>query len=380
MPPDGHSLESDQGLAAQTAGALDALLVDAKLSVPLPRPGVVPRSQVIERARASGCQVVGVSAPAGYGKTTLLAEWALAEDRPVGWVSLDRFDDDPRLLLTLLASAYARVSPGQADLIADMGGLGVSTLGRAAPRLAAAFRASPHPFVLMLDDLHELQSPDCHDVLSVAISGIPRGSQLVAASRSEQPHLPRLRATGDALELLASDLALDTAGAERIFSQANVHLSPEQAASVTARTEGWPVGLYLAALIATDSSGKGLTISGDDRYVADYLYREALLQLSESDQRFLRRTAVLDQLCAPLCDAVVGEPGAQERLRTSRRRACSWSPSTDGGSGTATTACSESSCSVSFVGSSPTSSPSCTCVPPTGTSRMDPRRWRSSTC
>ena len=97
MPSDGHSLESDEGLVAQSAGALDALLVDAKLSVPLPRPGVVPRSQVIERARASGCQVVGISAPAGYGKTTLLAEWALAEDRPVGWVSLDRLDDDPRL-------------------------------------------------------------------------------------------------------------------------------------------------------------------------------------------------------------------------------------------------------------------------------------------
>ncbi len=108
----------------------------------------------------------------------------------------------------------------------------------------------------MLDDLHELQSPDCHDVLSVAISGIPRGSQLVAASRSEQPHLPRLRATGDALELLASDLALDTAGAAHIFSHAQVHLSPEQAAAVTARTEGWPVGLYLAALIASDSAAR----------------------------------------------------------------------------------------------------------------------------
>ena len=192
---------------------------------------------------------------------------------------------------------------------------GVSTLGRAAPRLAAAFRASPNPFVLMLDDLHELRSPDCHDVLSVAISGIPRGSQLVAASRSEQPHLPRLRAAGDALEFLASDLALDAAGAEHIFSHAQVQLSPEQAASVTARTEGWPVGLYLAALIATDSGGEGLTISGDDRYVADYLYRESMMRLQEEDQRFLRRTAVLDQLSAPLCDAVVGEPGAQERLR-----------------------------------------------------------------
>ena len=247
-------MREDEELA-RPARAIDELLLDAKLSVPLPRPNVVPRPGVIERARASGCQVVGVSAPAGYGKTTLLAEWAQAEERPVGWVSLDRFDDDPRLLLTLLASAYARVSPSQADLIPDVGGLGVSTLGRAAPRLAAAFRTSPHPFVLMLDDLHELQSPDCHDVLSVAISGIPRGSQLVAASRAEQPHLPRLRATGEALELLASDLALDTSGAAHIFSHAQVHLSPEQAAAVTARTEGWPVGMYLAALIAQRRPG-----------------------------------------------------------------------------------------------------------------------------
>ena len=304
---------TDDQHPAPTAGALDAVLVDAKLSVPPPRPGAVSRQQLIDRARTGGCPVVGVSAPAGYGKTTLLAEWARVEERPVAWVSLDHFDDDPRVLLTLLASAYARISPGQADVIADMGGLGVSTLGRAAPRLAAAFQATPAPFVLMLDDMHELKSPDCHDVLSVAISGIPRGSQLVAASRSEQPHLPRLRAAGDAMEILASDLALDAAGAEHIFSQAHVHLSRDQAAAVTARTEGWPVGLYLAALLASESR-EGLAISGDDRYVADYLCRESLTQLPDSDQRFLRRTAVLDQLSAPLCDAVVGDSGAQQQL------------------------------------------------------------------
>ena len=170
--------------------------------------------------------MVGVTAPAGYGKSTLLAEWAVAEDRRVAWVSLDRFDDDPAVLLALLASAYARISPGSADLVADMSGLGVSVLGRAAPRLASAFRASPVPFVLMLDDLHELRSPACHDVLGVVISGIPRGSQLVAASRSEQPQLPRLRAAGDAVELLADDLALDAAGAEQIFAAAQVSLTP----------------------------------------------------------------------------------------------------------------------------------------------------------
>ena len=182
--------------------------------------------------------MVGVTAPAGYGKSTLLAQWARAEDRRVAWVSLDRFDDDPAALLTLLASAYARVSPGNADLVADMGGLGVSVLGRAAPRLASALRTSPAPFVLMLDDLHELRSPGCHDVLSVVISGIPPGSQLVAASRSEQPHLPRLRASGDALEFRASDLALDAAGTEQIFAQAHLSLTAELAAAVTERTEG----------------------------------------------------------------------------------------------------------------------------------------------
>jgi LuxR family maltose regulon positive regulatory protein len=98
---------------------------------------------------------------------------------------------------------------------------------------------------MMLDDLHELQSPACHDVLEVVISGIPAGSQLVAAIRSEQPYLPRLRAASDACEFLLSDLALDADGAEQIFAGTNVRLTPESAAAMTKRTEGWPVGLYL---------------------------------------------------------------------------------------------------------------------------------------
>jgi LuxR family transcriptional regulator, maltose regulon positive regulatory protein len=301
-------------LAGPTAAALEPLLLDAKLAVPGRRPGSVSRSGLIETARGSGRRVVGVTAPAGYGKSTLLAQWAEAEDRPVGWVSLDRFDDDPAALLSVLAAAYGRVS-GHTDLVADVGGVGVSVLGRAAPRLASGFRTSPVPFVLMLDDLHELRSPGCHDVLSVLISGIPQGSQLVTASRAEQPHLPRLRASGDAMEFGAGDLALDAAGAEQIFAQARVNLTPELAAAVTARTEGWPAGLYLAAVIASVSKGEVLTISGEDRYVADYLYREALMQLPEDVQRFLRRTAVLDQLYAPLCDAIVEGSGSGGRLR-----------------------------------------------------------------
>ena len=294
---------------------VDRLLLTAKLSVPQPRQGSVSRAGLIEAAKASGCRVVGITAPAGYGKSTLLSQWALAEDRRVAWVSLNGFDDDPAGLLSLLASAYARVSPGNDDLVADMGGLGVSALGRSAPLLAAVLSTSQTPFVLMLDDLHELRSPACHDVLGVVISGIPRGSQLAAASRSEQPHVPRLRAAGDAWELGASDLALDVDAAEQIFAQAHVSISRGAAAAVTERTEGWPAGLYLAAMIARASHGEGLTVSGDDRFVADYLYRESLSQLPESTQRFLRRTAVLDQLCAPLCDALLEDASSQDRLR-----------------------------------------------------------------
>jgi LuxR family maltose regulon positive regulatory protein len=301
--------------ASRSGGQLDALLLDAKVAIPDLRPGSVSRTDLIEAARASRCRVVGVTAPAGYGKSTLLAEWAHAEDRPVAWVSLDRLDNDPAMLLPLLASAFAPLTPEGAELIADMNGFAGSALGRAAPRLASSLRTSPDAFVLMMDDLHELQSPACHDVLSVVISGIPRGSQFVAASRAEQPHLPRLRASGDAMELLAGDLALDASGAQQVFSEANVTLTPELAALVMARTEGWPVGLYLAALIARESDDEALNISGDDRYVADYLYRESFMQLPADLQLFLRRTAVLDEMSGSLCDALLDSSDGHDRLR-----------------------------------------------------------------
>jgi LuxR family maltose regulon positive regulatory protein len=294
----------------------DRALLEAKLAIPEPHPGGVSRADLIGVARGSERRVVGVSAPAGYGKSTLLAQWARSDDRRVAWVSLDRLDDDPAVLLTLLATAYARSSSGDADLITDMGGgLGVSILGRAAPRLASAFRASPSPFVLIVDDLHELRSPDCHDVLGVVVAGIPPGSQLVSASRSEQPLVPQLRVMGDVWEIGPSDLALGASGAEQIFSAAHVDLTHEQAVLVADRTEGWPAGLYLSALIARQGDGSISPISGDDPYLADYLYREAMLQLSDDTQRFLRRTAVLDQLCGPLCDAILGSTGASDQLR-----------------------------------------------------------------
>jgi LuxR family maltose regulon positive regulatory protein len=293
------------GLAAGGTGQLGA--------------GGVSRAGLVEAARSSGCRLVAVTAPAGYGKSAFLAEWAAAEDRRVVWVSLDRFDDDPAVLVASLASACCRAGLGSAELAAGMNSPSGAAAGRAAARLAvelaAELGASPVPFVLMLDDLHVLRSPACHDVLGVVVSAVPAGSQVATASRSVQPYLPRLRAAGQALELGAGDLALDAAGAQQIFAGAQVRLTAEAAAAVTVRTEGWPAGLYLAAVIAKESRGQAPAITGDDRYVADYLHREALSQQPEDMQRFLRRTAVLDQLCGPLCDAVLGSCDAAGRLR-----------------------------------------------------------------
>jgi len=301
--------------AGSLVPGLSQLLFDAKFSVPLPRPDAVSRGDLIKTARSNGCRYVAVTAPAGYGKSTFLAEWAATEDRRVAWVSVDRFDNDPAVLLTSLAAAFCQAGLASRDLIDDVCGPCVSVLDRAAPRLAAEFRASPKPFVLMLDDLHELQSPACHDVLGVLIAAIPRGSQLAVASRFEQPHLPRLRVSGDALELGAGDLAFDAAGAWQIFSRAQVSVTPELAKAVTERTEGWPVGLCLAAMIERKGRGRAQTVAGDDRYVADYLYREILIRQPKAIQRFLRRTAVLEQLSGPLCEAVLRSPAAAIQLR-----------------------------------------------------------------
>jgi LuxR family maltose regulon positive regulatory protein len=303
------------GTGALGTGALDLLLLDTKLAIPAPRDGFVSRSSLIAQARQSGRPVVAISAPSGYGKSSLLAQWAAVEDRPVAWVSLDRFDDDAATLLTLLASSFARATGADPSIAADMRGHGPSVLGRSAPRLAATFRTSPQPFVVMLDDLHELTSPACHDALTLVIAGLPPGSQLVAASRIEQPHIPRLRTAGATLEFGVDDLALDARGAQRVFAAADIVLSAEHADTVTARTEGWPVGVYLAAKIARDSSDPGALVSGDDRYVADYLYAESLSGLPDDVQRFLRRTAVLERFTAELCDALLDDGGSQTRLR-----------------------------------------------------------------
>lgn len=302
---------------APTTVELDRQLLDAKFTVPGTGTPVVSRAPLIDAARASGRRVVGVTAPPGYGKSTLLAEWATSDPRTVVWITLDRFDDAPLTLLSVLAAAVARHGIGLPDLGADMAGPDASLLGRAAPHLASVLRTSPADFVLVLDDLHEVRSAACHDVLGIVVGGIPDGSQLVAASRDEQPHLARLRATDETVEVGVRELALDAEGTAQVFAASDVPLTPDVADAVRTRTEGWPVGVHLAALVARDGGdgADAAAVTGTDRYVADYLQREALRRLPDETRQFLRRTAILDDLTAPLCDAVLGESSSLRHLR-----------------------------------------------------------------
>lgn len=299
--------------------SLSGILLEGKVAVRPPRPGAVTRRALIDSARSGPARVVGVTAPAGYGKSTMLAEWAAAEDRRTAWASLDRFDDDPASLLTLLATASAPLSPRIAEVVAQMGGLGVSVLGRSAPMLAAALAEASDPFVLFLDDVHAVESLECHDVLEVVLAGVPQGSQAVLAGRYSQPYLARLRVEAGTREFGADDLRLDAPGARTIFAGADVVVSQDALVQVVDRCEGWPTGVFLCAL-AVGAGTDVLSMAGDERFVADYLYHECLAGLPDDMRSFLCRTAILEQMSGALCDAVLGTEGCGAMLRALESR------------------------------------------------------------
>jgi LuxR family maltose regulon positive regulatory protein len=301
---------------APPAGGLDlaSVLLAGKLHVPRWRQGSISRRRLIDRARASRSRVVSVAAPAGYGKSTLLAEWAELEHRNVAWVSLDLVDDDPAAFLSVLAAACVSLSPAVAGIVADMRSAGTSALGRAAPRLAQALAAAPSSFVLFVDDLHWADSAACQDALEVLLSRVPEGSQVVVATRREPPLLARLRATDGAWQIAIGDLSLDHGAARTIFDQAGVAgVDDRDLEVIVTRCEGWPAGLYLCALMAKDG-GDAASITGDDRFVSDYLYRECVARLPDDTQMFLRRTAVLGQFSAESCDALLDADDSHARL------------------------------------------------------------------
>jgi LuxR family transcriptional regulator, maltose regulon positive regulatory protein len=293
-------------------------LVESKLHPPPARLGIVARAGLVDRLLASdGVPVVCVVAPAGYGKTTLLAQWAQRTGRGVGWVSVDQRDNDPAVLLTYLAVALDRVEPIDPRIVRGLAGPGASVVG-VVPRLAAAMAAMTQPVALVLDHLELLENQECLDVVAELAAQLPAGAQLLVASRARPP-LPvaLLRGQGRVVELGAEDLAMDDQDARALLEGAGVGLDDAAVDEVLGRTEGWPVGLYLAALAHKAGGPRRQAwagFTGDDRFVADYLWSELLGQLPPERVAFLTRTAVLERMSGPLCDAVLETTGSAQVL------------------------------------------------------------------
>ena len=299
-------------------------LLEAKLLRPRARGGTVLRERLIsllEDSRAT--PVVFLSAGPGWGKTTLLAQWASQSPRPFAWVSVDEKDNDPIVLLTYVAVALDRVARLDPSVFDALASTGVSVEGTVVPRLGAALTTMDQQVVLVLDDLHVLDNLACLDAIAMLARHIPEGSQVALSARGEPAlALGALRARGLTLEIGPHELRMDQAESGQLLKAAGVDLPEEQTAELIEHTEGWSAGLYLAALSIRArgpiAHGDG-TLFGSDRLVSDYLQSELLAHLSPDDLRFLTRTAVLEILSGPLCDTVLDASGSAAILESLTR-------------------------------------------------------------
>ncbi len=302
------------------------VLLATKLHLPRPRPGFVPRPRLagrLDEGLARG--LVLVCAPAGYGKTAALADWARRSGRPVAWLSLDTGDNDPVRFWRHVVAAVGPARAGAAErALPLLGAPPPSSFAGLVTALINELAAQPgdgEP-VLILDDYHLIDSGPVHESLLFLLEHLPPGLQVVLASRSDPPlPLGRLRARGQLAELRAAELRFtaDEAAAllQRVAERAGTALSDADVAALTARTEGWAAGLQLAGLSLrgqADTAGFVAAFSGSHRYVLDYLTGEVLEHLDEQVRDFLLETSVLERLSAELCDAVTGRNGSQALL------------------------------------------------------------------
>ncbi|MDB4914671.1 MAG: regulatory protein LuxR [Gemmatimonadetes bacterium] len=304
-------------------------VLETKLYKPKHRTGLVARSRLIERIRqgAEGPLTL-VSAPAGFGKTTLLTEWLAQRpdsDLPVGWVSLGRSENDPALFWAYVLRALQKVHPGVGE-----SALSLLQTSRHSPTESALtslineISSIDRDVILILDDFHVIDAPPVHRGLTFLLDHMPATMHIIIASRSE-PLLPlaRLRARGQVSEIPAIEMRFRQHEVTEYLNTAMaLGLSAADVSTLETRTEGWIAGLKLAALSLKNHGDvqkfiKGF--SGDNRYIADYLIQEVLLAQPENIRRFLLRTAILDRLNGPLCDAVTGESGSQALLESLER-------------------------------------------------------------
>ncbi|MCL4299892.1 MAG: HTH-type transcriptional regulator MalT [Anaerolineae bacterium] len=306
---------------------------------------LVARPHLLKRlnegvARPPG--VILVSAPAGFGKTTLISAWFSGRMKTedgrqkeedfihpfnVAWLSLDEEDNDPARFLTYLLAAFQKTDPALGQAAQEMlQAQGVHSLSPEAliTTLINDIATNSCEWMLVLDDYHLIQTPTIHSALTFLIDHQPPNLHLVLTSRADPPlPLARLRARGRLLEVRAADLRFTPDEAKQFLNQVmGLQLSPADSAALEARTEGWVAGLQLAALSLrglSDASGFIQAFSGSHRHIVDYLAEEVLHRQPEAVQTFLLQTAILDRLTGPLTDVLTGQDNGQEMLETLER-------------------------------------------------------------
>ncbi|MGI8483803.1 MAG: AAA family ATPase, partial [Thermomicrobiales bacterium] len=298
-------------------------ILATKLYVPPPQSRVVLRSRLIERLdEGLDRKLTLISAPAGFGKTTLVSEWVAHLDRQTAWLSLDEADSDPARFLVYLVAALQTVVP-------SLGGELLSVLNSPQPppvesiltTLLNQIATISHSIVLVLDDYHAIDATAVDKALIFVLEHLPPQLHLVMTPR-EDPQLPlaRLRARGQMSELRAADLRFTPEEAAAFLNDVmRLNLSETDITALEDRTEGWIAGLQLAAISMkghSDTTSFIQSFTGSHHFVLDYLVEEVLHQQSASVQRFLLGTSILHRLCGPLCDAVLQDtPGSgQETL------------------------------------------------------------------
>jgi LuxR family maltose regulon positive regulatory protein len=303
-------------------------ILATKLYVPPPRPQAVRRQRLTERLKqglADGRRLTLISAPAGFGKTTLVAEWIAGVGRPVAWLSLDDGDNDPVRFLAYLVAAVQTVAPKLGEEV-------VALLESQQPppteviltALLNEIAAQPGPLVLVLDDYHVIEAQAVDQALNFLIEHLPPQLHVVITSREDPPlPLARYRARGQLTEVRAADLRFSAAEAAEFLSAVmGLALAAGDIAALETRTEGWIAGLQMAALSIQgqpDAHGFIQAFAGDHRYIVDYLAEEVLQRQPDPLRRFLLQTAILDRLNGSLCDAVTGQAGGSARLEALER-------------------------------------------------------------
>ncbi len=304
-------------------------ILATKLFIPSPRSIVVPRLRLIERLNQGlrqdegfGHKLTLISAPAGFGKTTLVTEWIADCKRATAWLSLDEGDSDLTRLLTYLIAAVQTIAPKFGEGVSRaLQSPQPPPIESILTTLLNEITLIPDNLILVLDDYHVIDDKRVDDAFTFLLDHLPPQMHLVITTREDPPiPLARLRARGQLTEVRAADLRFTPAEAADFLNQAmGLNLSAADVTALEARTEGWVAGLQLAALSLQghkDAAGFIKSFTGNHRFVTDYLLDEVLQQQSIGVQTFLLRTSILDQLCAPLCDAVLHDASAsgQETL------------------------------------------------------------------